>query len=496
MASVFKRGGKSAPKGAVWMVSWFDVENERWATATGYPDKELSLAMGRRLENESAARREGWSDKIREHSLKSIAEPLAEYIQHLRVTGAKGSYLEQLEQRIQRLLTEAKVARLLDLDAPKIEAALLRLKTSRGFEKNIRLLSPTTRNEYATSICGFCTWAHSNQRIAHDMLAAVGRVDESNADAVHPRRALNVDELSAWLDAASRRPEIELLTVRTGVNKGKLLAKVRPALLERARALGCQRRHAYLVTIWTGLRRSELEALEWRDVFLEAEFPHIKLREAATKSRRGDHIALHPQVVEELLIHRPADAKPTDRVLKDVPSMKVLKADLKFAGIDYGNSNDGYADLHAQRKTLNTLLAANKVDSRTRQSQLRHTDPRLTENTYFDHQLFLAPQAEQINRVPSIPSMSSRYVTAKAADTEQNRAQLAHETPGSEGHLPSRPVTEQKAVGDVNGEWVTTENIVFSTENVTERHDPASCDTGSFGKRVKGVEPSTFTLAT
>ena len=32
--------------------------------------------------------------------------------------------------------------------------------------------------------------------------------------------------------------------------------------------------------------------------------------------------------------------------------------------------------------------------------------------------------------------------------------------------------------------------------NATKWHDPASCDTGSEGKRAKGVEPSTFTLAT
>ena len=31
--------------------------------------------------------------------------------------------------------------------------------------------------------------------------------------------------------------------------------------------------------------------------------------------------------------------------------------------------------------------------------------------------------------------------------------------------------------------------------NATQWHDPASCDTGSEGKRAKGVEPSTFTLA-
>jgi len=256
MASLFKRGGKKAPKGAPYMISFYDAERERWVTVTGYTDKDMSLAKGHRLERESAQRREGWTSAIREHSLRPIDEPLREYLLHLRVTGAAAGYLAQLEKRIRRLLAEANVARLFELEAPKIEAALLSLMTSRGFEKKGRPLSAATRNEYAVSICGFCTWAYKNQRIAQDTLAAVGRVDESKAEAVHPRRALTVTDIAAWIDAALRRPQVELLTVRAGKDKGKLTAKVRPAVRERAKRIGRERRHAYVVAIWTGLRRS------------------------------------------------------------------------------------------------------------------------------------------------------------------------------------------------------------------------------------------------
>jgi len=497
MATVFKRGGKKAPKGTPYMISWYDFERERWATVTGYTDKDMSLAMGQRLERESAQRREGWTNSIREHSLKPIDEPLAEYIRHLRAKAADAGYLAQLETRIRRLLREATVTRLFELEAPKIEAALLDLRTSRGFEKRGRLLSASTRNEYAVSICGFCSWAYNNQRIAHDTLAALARVDESKAEVVHPRRALTIDEIVAWLDGAVRRPEVELLTVRTGKDKGKLTAKVRPAILERARRTARQRRHAYVVAIWTGLRRSELVALEWRDVFLDAEVPFLKLRVAATKSRRGDVIPLHAQAVEELLSHRPPNAKPTDRVLHGVPSMKVLKADLAFAGVEYGNAEIGYADLHAQRKTLNTMLASHKVDSRARQAQLRHTDPRLTENTYFDHAVYLGPQAKQLNGVPAIPTGSVGEIPVAAVPaTALTRAQLAHETRGSEGHFESSCGTEGSEEDVRNVKLPADEKWADFLRDVTQGHDPASCDTGSLEKRAKGVEPSTFTLAT
>jgi len=67
--------------------------------------------------------------------------------------------------------------------------------------------------------------------------------------------------------------------------------------------------------------------------------------------------------------------------------MDVLKLDLAFAGIDYGNKEIGFADLHAMRMSLNMMLAAQGVKSRSRQAHLRHTDPRLTEVTYFDKSL-------------------------------------------------------------------------------------------------------------
>ena len=79
-----------------------------------------------------------------------------------------------------------------------------------------------------------------------------------------------------------------------------------------------------------------------------------------------------------------------------------MKSDLKFAGIEYGDREIGYADLHAARKTLNSMLATHGVDGRTRQSQLRHADPKLTEGTYLDQSIFIAPQAEQINSVAAI----------------------------------------------------------------------------------------------
>ncbi len=71
---------------------------------------------------------------------------------------------------------------------------------------------------------------------------------------------------------------------------------------------------------------------------------------------------------------------------------------------------------------MNTMLASQGMDSRTRQAQLRHTDPRLTEGTYFDKLLFVKPQAEAMNRVAAIPEPVN---PVSAELKEQNLAGLA-----------------------------------------------------------------------
>jgi integrase len=124
---------------------------------------------------------------------------------------------------------------------------------------------------------------------------------------------LTVPQITALLDAALRRPESELRTIRTGKNKGTANAKVRIAVVRRAQRTGVDRRMAYLLSIWTGLRRGELAQLQWRDVILDGEIPRLQLRAETTKSSRGDQIPLHPQMAEELRAYRPVNARPTDR---------------------------------------------------------------------------------------------------------------------------------------------------------------------------------------
>jgi hypothetical protein len=109
-------------------------------------------------------------------------------------------------------------------------------------------------------------------------------------------------------------------------------------------------------------------------------------------------------------------ATPFDRVLigKMLPSIWKVKRDLKEAGIPY-EENGRRADFHSLRHTLATNLARQNVAPRVAMQILRHSDIRLTMNTYIDDSLL--PTAEAIAKMPSFGSNGQNNNTQRDPQT-------------------------------------------------------------------------------
>jgi len=121
---------------------------------------------------------------------------------------------------------------------------------------------------------------------------------------------------------------------------------------------------AYLIGVWTGLRRGELLQLRWSDIDLEHGI--LRLRAEATKSRRADVIPIHPELRAALCDARPLNVTDSMFVVDTVPSSRCVIADLKFAQIPQVIERNGrkeYIDFHALRLTLNSLLAGSRSTS-------------------------------------------------------------------------------------------------------------------------------------
>ena len=253
-----------------------------------------------------------------------------------------------------------------------------------------------------------------------------------------------------------------------------------------------------LLAVWPGLRRSEIRALRWADLDLDGRLPKIRLRAEATKSRRADTLALHPQLAEALREARPENADERGRVVRSVPDMKAFRADLRFADIDPGDESSGYVDLHALRMTLSTMMAAAGMSQRARQAHMRHTDPRLTETIYMDERLL--PVAEELGRLPALGEQAGdaeRAVTKPDADDEATRN--IHERIGTnrpeEAQADNSHCHHQHADRGVSREKEGAQTADMAGEG-TKRQGRASPDARPDEERVMGFEPTTFTLAT
>jgi len=396
MASVYKRKSRNGRPAAKWTALWRDHEQGRWRTTAAYPEKAASLALANRLERQSARRAEGI---IEEDPEPIPPTPIRELLDDFMITEVDRSkterYRQQLRKRIDRVIDALGAQTIKDLSTVQVARVL------DGMEIKGRPLAPATRSDFVMNMKRFSKWCVLNRHCDYDVLATLKSPGRPAAQAVHRRRALRAGEIVRLLDAAEARPLVELQTIRTGKNKGKPMAKVRPEIRDKAIALGRERRCVYVITFLTGLRRSEMRALIWQDVSLEGESPAISLRARATKSRRADTVTLHPQAVAAFREIQPETFESADPVFRTIPDMKCFKADLGFAGIPFGDSTTGFCDFHSLgRVSPNSYLASQGVSPRVRQAFLRHTKPMLCDETYLDESML--PVAEEIRRLPNV----------------------------------------------------------------------------------------------
>lgn len=420
--SVYKRKRDRRKKDTKWLVAWTDEHGTRKAK-TAFTDYEASLELARKLAKHAAMASVGKVDPFEQHCTTPIRQHLEEFVEGLKAAKRSRRYVLQVENRTRRILDGLKVEFLRELDPVAVDRFLADLARKKKY-------SGITRNEYIASIKSFTKWAVTFRRMKDDPLAGLRVTQRSALEPAHPRRALSMAEMGRLLEAAERRPLLELRMIRHGPNRGKLLAKVGKKTEARALRKGRERRLAYLLAAWTGLRRNEIRQLTWGDVHIETIPNRITLRARTTKSKRADSLPIHPQLAEELRGWRPGNAGPSDFIVGTVPHMKCLRADLAMAGIAYKDEAGRYVDFHSLRVSLSTMLAANRVSPRATQALMRHTDPRLTASVYTDEKLL--PLATELLNVPSIPAPGTTPALVNAVPAEHDMKSLVADLSASQ----------------------------------------------------------------
>ena len=120
---------------------------------------------------------------------------------------------------------------------------------------------------------------------------------------------------------------------------------------------------------------------------------------------------------------------------------------------------------------------------------MRHTDMRLTMNVYTDPRIF--DLAGAVEKLPSLPTDTSQREAARATGTDGA-------TTGTVGR--SESVSSQQAgigiCSAVNGGQANSRASTLTVVSGGNRQQKTPSGWDGEKERVKGVEPSTFTLAT
>lgn len=361
-------------KSSKWYACW--NENGKQVRIPLATDKTASQAMFADLLRTRDRKAAGLIDPHQSHLSRPIREHIDEYLTTIQASGKVQSekYFSEKRRILNSFVKSTGMRVLADLTGEATNAYLTRLKSSAG-----------TKRVHHTAVNAFADWLVRMKRIAANPINGVARPQRGKV--VHKRRALRPDELQRLLDAARSRPLASAETNhggRSGDRKPRA-AKLRDRTIARLRRVGEGRALLYKTAIFTGLRKGELAAIKVAHLDLQRKpYPCILLPGEFTKNGEDARLLLVPALATELLEW--IDGKRPNDLVFDVPAQitPILRRDLKRAGIAYKDETGCYADFHSLRKSAGTMLGLAGVPTRVRQLFMRHSDVRLTLQTYDD----------------------------------------------------------------------------------------------------------------
>ena len=388
ICSVFRpsrrKGGKRVRRRLWWGQYRLDGDTGITRVPLDTPDKQVALERLNKIVKSIQQEREGLiaPAPLRDATSRSLTELGDLYADNLDALGRDGHYVGVTRARIRRLSKECGWHNLREVTPASFQQWRTKQKTS-----------PRTVNEYLATMRSFFNWMMKQDMAAFDPLVNVQRVEERGRR-VKKRRALTVDEVRRLLEAAP-----------------------------------LDRRRFYLAGYYTGLRRSEIQSLQWGDVHIDEDKPYIHARAATTKNKQDAKLWIRPELLTTLREMRPDGVTGDQRVFGPVMDvegghkLRRYKRDLKAAGIPYKDEQGRDADFHAlSRVTPNTHMGQLGVGERIRQEFMRHSDLKLTSAVYTD-----VEQLPTMGAIMALPSYT-------ADDGDKGCAQIGAQNSDTAGH--------------------------------------------------------------
>jgi integrase len=328
-----------------------------------YTDKAASQSKMAKMNTALERGEAEMTDPRKDQLVRKAIEHLEEFLPVMRAKGKSEKDKDRKEAILRAFV--GNLVTLTDLTYEAVDLYLSGLKGSSGNKK-----------KHLSAISIWVTWLRKKDRIASNPL---DRIDvPTGGKKTKERRALNVTLIQKLLDATRQRP-VATFSVRYG-------EEIREEVRKMLELRGRERALIYKTAVYTGLRLGEIAAL--RPCHLELNkkpFPRVEIPGKETKNGQKARLLLVPGFAVELAEWIKDTGKESDDPVFYVPeaSVRIMQADLKFAGIPY-HTSQGDADFHSLRMTSNVMLGQAGIPARIRQLFMRHSDIRLTMSTYDD----------------------------------------------------------------------------------------------------------------
>jgi len=327
-------------------------------------------------------------DARRIAATQSITDHLAEFYESILANGSSEQQAGQVKSRVKRVFDDCGFDTWTFIDAGVIHRYLYRRRQK---ERKHGGISVRTSNHYLQAVKAFGKWMVQNGRANSSPVDHLTALEVKKHDMEHPRRALEVEQARRLLHAASNST-----TVRFGLD-------------------GAHRSCIYQIALETGLRWSEIRGLRKQDIDLKA--GTIIVRSENAKNDKEATIPLRPDTVR-MLQDSLSNKLPSAKVFTMPPAdkaVRMLKPDLKAAGIPYEDEVGRFADFHALRHTCGTFLAASGVHPKVAATILRHSKVELTMNLYT-HTLS-GQEAQAVSSLPDLRQLpQEQQVQATGTD--------------------------------------------------------------------------------
>jgi len=378
-----------------------------------FADKRLSEALGRNIESLVNCRIAGleldtklnqWIETLPDGLLKKfvswgliegqrteITKPLTEhindYIEVLKARNFSKAYIRHTNNRLSKIISDCRFFYFRDVTKSAIEIYIGKLIKDGA--------SATTAGHYLDSLKTFLNWAQLDQRIINNPIAKVAK----------PARDSKQKGILT--------PEQFIKLIKVTCDKNILIDKT----------TGQERAVLYLLAGTTGIRKNELLNLVWSDIKLSGDNPFVRVRACIAKNGKE---ALQPltTMAVSCLTALKACIKPkdTDRVFlafnKSINTAELIRSDLTAAEIELTDKDGNEICFHSLRNSFISFLANSQTPAKVIQKMARHSDPKLTFNTYAR----VLPEAEQ-KAISFLPNFGN-FVLSTSLDSNRKKQEI------------------------------------------------------------------------